>query len=108
MTSTYIFIAIIISAIVTLFTRALPFIFFRSKRNVAPAVSFIAKTLPVAVITILIIYSVSDISFSSINGWVKEVLGILFVIIIHLLKRNTLLSVLGGTLFYMFLIHLGL
>ncbi len=108
MNNTYIIVAIVISAVVTIFTRALPFIFFRSKRKVGPALSFIAKTLPVAVITILIVYSISGITFGSIHGWLKEVLGILFVVLLHLIKRNTLLSVLGGTLFYMLLIQLGL
>ncbi|NCB02806.1 MAG: AzlD domain-containing protein, partial [Spirochaetia bacterium] len=57
--NTYIIVAIIISTLVTVATRALPFIFFRSKRKVGPALTFIAKTLPIAVITILIVYSIS-------------------------------------------------
>lgn len=73
-----------------------------------PALTFIAKTLPIAVITILIVYSISHISFTSVSGWIKEILAITFVVAVHLLKRNTLLSVLGGTLFYMVLIQLGL
>lgn len=108
MSTTYIIVAIVISTFITLFTRALPFIFFRSKRKVGPALTFIAKTLPIAVITILIVYSISHITFISINGWVKEVAGIIFVVALHLIKRNTLLSVLGGTLFYMLLIQLTL
>lgn len=108
MNNTYIIVAIIISAVITLFTRSIPFVIFRSKRKVGPALTFIAKTLPIAVITILIVYSISHITFISISGWIKEVLGILFVVAVHLLKRNTLLSVLGGTLFYMLLIQLGL
>ncbi len=108
MSNTYIIVAIIISTLITVITRSLPFVIFRSKRKVGPALSFIAKTLPIVVITILIVYSISHISFVSMSGWIKEVAGILFVVAIHLLKRNTLLSVLGGTLFYMLLIQLGL
>jgi branched-subunit amino acid transport protein AzlD len=107
MSNTYIIVAIIMSALITLITRSLPFVIFRSKRKVGPALSFIAKTLPVAVITILIVYSISHITFVSVDGWIKEVAGIIFVVALHLLKRNTLLSVLGGTLFYMLLIQLG-
>jgi branched-subunit amino acid transport protein AzlD len=108
MSNTYIIVAIIISALITLITRSIPFVVFRSKRKVGPALTFIAKTLPIAVITILIIYSINHITFLSLEGWIKEVAGIIFVVALHLYKRNTLLSVLGGTIFYMVLIQLGL
>jgi branched-subunit amino acid transport protein AzlD len=107
MNTSYLIWAIIISALVTILLRALPFVLFRSKKQTSPALDFIAKNLPVAVIAILIIYSISHISFSTFNGWIKEIVGISFVVFLHLFKKNTLISVLGGTLIYMVMIQLG-
>ncbi|MDC7246029.1 MAG: AzlD domain-containing protein [Sphaerochaetaceae bacterium] len=107
MSSSYIIWAIVISALVTIFLRALPFILFRSEKAGSEALDFIAENLPVAVIAILIVYSVSHVSFSSFDGWIKEAVSIGCVVALHLLKKNTLLSVLGGTAVYMAMIHLG-
>jgi len=107
MSVTYIISAIVISALVTILLRALPFLLFSSHEKTHSALDFVAKNLPVAVIAILIIYSISHISFVTFDGWVKEIFSIACVVFLHLFRKNTLLSVLGGTMVYMAMIHLG-
>ncbi len=106
MSITYIALAIAISALVTIFTRAFPFILLSRRDRIPERLLFVAKRLPVAVIAILLFYSVQHVSFSTFSGWGGEVIGILVVVLLHLWKRNTLLSVLLGTLTYMTFISL--
>ncbi len=107
MTTSYILWSIGVSAFVTILLRAFPFLLFHSKKKSGPLLDFIAKNLPVTVIAILIIYSISHISFENINGYLKEFVAIASVVFLHLFKKNTLVSVLGGTIVYMVMIHLG-
>ncbi len=101
MSMTYIALAIIFSALVTIFTRAFPFILLSRHEKIPAWLLFIAKRLPVAVIAILLFYSLKDISFAEFSGWSGEIIAVIFVALLHLWKRNTLLSVLLGTLAYM-------
>ncbi len=101
-------IAIIVSSLVTLLTRAVPFLLLSRNREIPPQLLFVARRLPVAVISILLFYSMMHISFDSYHGWLKEVISTAIVVILHLLRRNTLLSVLLGTLSYMILTSLGI
>ena len=99
-----IYIAIAIMAVVNLFTRVFPFLFFR-KNELPSYVVFIEKFFPAVIMTILIVYSVKDIDFSLAPYGIKEIGGILFTAILHIVFKNYLVSIFSGTIFYMALVQ---
>lgn len=61
--------------------------------------------MPLMIMIILIFYCLKDIKFSNFPYAMPEILSILVALIIHLYKRNALLSIMIATFFYMFLIQ---
>lgn len=96
--------AVLIMAGVTFLTRALPFALFSGRRPPQFLRQLEASTPPM-IMLILVLYCLKDVPFSNSFAWMPEVLGILAVAVLHLFKRNALLSVFGGTVFYMILVQ---
>lgn len=96
---------IIVIAVVTLFTRAIPFLIFSGQGETPKYVVYIGKVLPAAVIGMLIIYCVKNVSVLKLPYGIPEVISIITVASLHTWKRNNLISILGGTVLYMFLIQ---
>lgn len=96
---------IIVSAMVTLAIRWFPFLVFRSKGSIAPPVEALGKTLPFAVMGVLIIYCLRNVDILSAPHGLAEALAMILVIGLHLWKRNNLISIGAGTIFYMFLVQ---
>lgn len=104
MSSYEIYIAIAIMAVVNYFTRVFPFLFFR-KNDLPSYVVFIERFFPAVIMTILIFYSVKDIDFSLAPYGLKEIGGVLFTAVLHLVLKNYLISIFAGTIFYMVLVQ---
>ncbi len=90
---------ILVIALVTLFTRALPFIVFKNKSN--KIIEYLGEVLPFAIMPMLVVYCLKSVDLLNGNHGICEIIGVGSVIILHLLKRNTLLSIIGGTVIYM-------
>ena len=99
-----IYTAIAIMTAVNIFTRAFPFIFFR-KSEPPQSIVYIEKYFPAVIMTILIVYSLKDINFDETPYGLKEIGGVFFTASIHLMLKNYLVSIFGGTIFYMFLVQ---
>ncbi|MBO5100182.1 MAG: AzlD domain-containing protein [Treponema sp.] len=102
------FIAIFSTAVLMFLLRAFPFILF-SKKKPPKILEFIEKYIPPMVIGVLIIYCLSDAKYSTFTSspWgIPTVAGILFTTVMHLWKNNSMLSIFGGTILYMFLNHI--
>lgn len=99
-----IYLAIAVMAIVNYFTRVFPFIFF-IKKEPPSYIIFIEKYFPPVIMMILIIYTLKDIDFKVYPYGVKELLGIVVTAILHLSIKNYLISIFGGTIFYMALVQ---
>ncbi len=99
------FLIIGICILATAITRGFPFFFFGRKQEVSPIIRYLGTYLPSSVMAILIIYCIKDISFDSLNHCVPELLAITCVVLLHLWKKNILLSILVGTAIYMVLIQ---
>lgn len=115
---TYIFIAIFSTALVILLERAFPFILF-SKKNPPAIITFIEKYIPPMVMAALLFYCIKDINFvkqidsasetfKSVDwhGFIPYLVSVSATIGLHLWKRNSLLSIFGGTGIYMILIRI--
>lgn len=87
----------------TAVTRFLPFAVFPSGKPTPKYVLFLGKFLPAAVFGLLVIYSLKDVSIFSGSRGIPEMISILLVIVLHVWKRQMLLSIAGGTVCYMLL-----
>ena len=93
-------------AAVTALLRFLPFLVFRGQRPIPQVISYLGTVLPYAVMAMLVVYCLKDISFGSMLEWLPSVISVLAVIFMYVWKRNTLISIVGGTVCYMLLIRL--
>ncbi len=89
----------------TMTTRFLPFIVFPSGKPVPKYVKYLGKALPAAVFGMLVIYCLKDVSIFSGSHGIPELISIAVVALLHLWKRQMLLSIAGGTVCYMLLVQ---
>ena len=96
-------ILIAIMAGVTILLRFLPFILFRKK---TPAyIAYLGKVLPPAIIGMLVIYCLKDVSLATAPYGLPEAIAAVGVVALQALTRKSLVSILGGTILYMLLIQ---
>ena len=97
--------AVAVMAGVTFLTRALPFLLFDRGESPPKLVLYLGRVLPPAIIAMLIIYCLRDISFVAPAGWAPQLIAVGAVVLLHLWKKNNLLSIFGGTILYMVLVQ---
>ena len=97
---------IAVIALVTAALRFLPFLIFRENRKTPPLVSYLGQVLPYAIMGMLVIYCLKGVSLAAFPFGIPEMIGCLVVILLHIWKRNTLLSIGAGTVCYMLLVQL--
>ena len=97
---------VLICAGVTLFLRALPFLFFGGKRGIPRLISALGKTLPPAIMAALVVYCLKGVPYGTFSDGAKQLIAAAAVVALHVWRRNTLLSIAGGTGLYMLLIRL--
>ena len=97
---------ILVVAVCTQITRFFPFLFFGGKRKVPQYIKYLGDMLPPAIIAILIVYCLKDIKLLNYSSSIKEFIAVAIVVALHLWKRNTLLSIGGGTVSYMLLVQM--
>lgn len=90
----------------TMLTRFVPFLIFPEGKPVPKYVQYLGKALPPAVFGLLIIYCLKNVSIFSGSHGIPELISIILVIVLHLWKRQMLLSIAGGTVCYMLLVQL--
>ena len=89
----------------TVITRSLPFILFPSGRPTPKYVQYLGRVLPGAVFGMLVIYCLKNVSIFDGSRGIPEAIATVFVIVLHLWKRQMLWSIAGGTFFYMLLVQ---
>ena len=93
---------IAIASGITFLIRAFPFLVFKKRQMPA----FLkADKLPPAIIAVLVIYCLKGPLTVLGTETIAAVIAIAGVVILHLWKRNTLLSVAAGTVLYMIFIR---
>ena len=103
MTDTRILLITAVAAIVTALLRFLPFTVFQ--KRVPSPILYLGRVLPFAIMAMLVVYCLRDISFASAPYGIPEALAVLAVVLLHKWKHHTLLSILGGTAVYMVLVQ---
>ncbi len=104
--NTYFIAAIAIMAVITVALRAIPFLIFGGKRKAPQSIINLSNLLPYAVMAMLVVYCLKNVSFSSINTFMPELISCVIVIALHLWKHNTILSIIAGTVIYMLLVQI--
>ena len=87
-------------------TRFLPFWLFPETKKAPPLVTFLGSALPAAMMGLLVVYCLKDVSPLRYPYGLPELIALLAVAGLHLWKKNTLLSIGAGTALYMLLVQL--
>lgn len=96
---------VFVVAVITIFTRALPFLIFGGKKELPKGVAYLGKVLPMAVMGVLVIYCVKGVQLTVYPYGLPEWIGIGIVVLLHIWKRNNLLSIGVGTIAYMIMVQ---
>ena len=99
------FVIILLVALTTLATRAIPFILFPEGKEIPKAVQYLGKVLPPAVIGMLVVYCFKSMDITSAPFGIPEIIAGVVVALLHVWKRNNLLSIGVGTVLYMALVQ---
>lgn len=96
---------IAVIALVTMALRFLPFLIFGEKRKTPPLVTYLGQVLPYAIMGMLVVYCLKGVTLTAAPFGIPEVIGCAVVALLHIWKRNTLLSIGAGTVCYMLLVQ---
>ena len=105
MSNTYIILALITSGVMTFAIRLFPFLVLRNQTKLLNRMQFISAALPQAIITILVVYCLKDISFINAPFGIPELIAVAIVVLLQWWKENTLLSIFVPTVIYMVLLQ---
>ena len=106
MTTTQQIITIAMAVLATALTRFLPFIIFPAGKEAPKFIKYLGKVLPAAVFGFLVVYCLKNVDILGGSHGIPELIAVAVVVVLHLWKRQMLLSILGGTVVYMLLIQL--
>ena len=106
MTDLHPFFQVLVMAAVIAFTRFLPFIAFPEGRKRPAVITYLGGVLPYAIIGMLVVYCFKSVSVFEYPYGLPELIASVFVAVIHIRLRNTLVSVFGGIAVYMVLVQL--
>ncbi len=106
MTLTQRLVTIALCALATMLTRFLPFLLFSSRHPTPKYVRYLGRALPPATFGMLVVYCLKNVSIVSGSHGLPELIAIAVTVGLHLWKRQTLLSIAGGTIAHMLLIQL--
>ena len=105
LTGIHTFIIIIAVTAGTVITRFLPFVLFPETHQPHRFMGYLGKTLPAAMMGLLVVYCLKDICVVTPPYGAPEFTAIAVILLLHRWKGNTLLSIGSGTVVYMFLVQ---
>ena len=92
-------------SLVTALLRFLPFIIFNGKRKTPKIIEKLGKILPYAIMGMLVVYCLKDVNLTSVSGCLPQLIACVVVGVLYVWKRNTLISIICGTICYMMLVQ---
>ena len=104
MNGTQVFLAILVIAAVTALLRFLPFLLFSGRKSPEWLTRF-GGLLPYAAMGMLVVYCLKGVSFGSVSAFLPELIAGAVVVGSYVWKKNTLVSIVGGTVCYMLLVQ---
>jgi len=95
-----------VCALVTIGLRFLPFVIFSGDRPTPPYIVYLGKVLPYAIMGMLVVFCLKGVSLTAAPHGIPEFLACMVTALLHIWRRNTLVSIVGGTAVYMVLVQL--
>jgi len=96
---------VLIAAVITAALRFAPFLIFGRGKQTPPLITYLGRVLPYAIMGMLVVYCLKDVSLTAAPFGLPEALGCAIVAVLHIWKRNTLLSIAAGTVSYMLMVQ---
>lgn len=97
--------AIFLMAFIILFTRLLPFLFFR-KKDPPEILTYLERNIPPLVMLLLVMYCLKDVKWTLAPFGLPEIVGVATVVLLHLWLNNALISIVGSTALYMVILKI--
>jgi len=99
------FLIILLVALTTFATRVAPFVIFPKGKAIPKTIQYLGKVLTPAIIGMLVVYCLRNTAILSAPHGIPELIAVVVVAVLHVWKRNNLLSIGVGTVLYMVLIQ---
>ena len=97
---------ITVCAVCTMLTRAIPFLVFGSNKAVPKIVTYLGKVLPPTIIATLVIYALRNTQVLTFPHGIPEFVGVIAAAVLHIISRNSLISIGASTVLYMVLLRI--
>lgn len=105
MSNTQLFLTILVIVAVTAALRFIPFLIFSKGKKTPDIILYLGKFLPYSIMAMLVVYCLKSVSLLTAPFGLPELIGVAVTVLLHIWKRNTLISIAGGTVCYMLLIQ---
>lgn len=96
-------IIVAVMAAVSALLRFLPFLVFR--KRTPPYVAYLGRVLPPAIIGMLVVYCLKDVTLTAAPFGAPEFIACAVVAAVQLWRRSSLWSILAGTAVYLVLVN---
>ena len=96
-------IIVAVMAAVSALLRFLPFVVFR--KRTPPYIAYLGRVLPPAIIGMLVVYCLKDVTLTAAPYGLPELIACLTVAAVQLWRRSSLWSILAGTAVYLVLVN---
>ena len=106
MSNAHAMLIVAVAGIVTAALRFLPFLIFGGDRKPPAYITYLGKVLPYAIMAMLVVFCLKNVSLVSTPYGLPELISCALVVLLHVWKRNTLISIIGGTVCYMVLVQM--
>lgn len=102
----YLIVMILVSAAVTFFLRALPFLAFRGNQTMPKWLDDLGLALPPAIMAVLVVYCLKGVRTGINTDSIAQIIATLVVIISYKIKHSTFLSIALGTFVCMLIMRI--
>ena len=97
---------IVVISVVTMLLRFLPLWIFGNGQQTPPMIQYLGKVLPYAIMGMLVVFCLKGVTFVSSPYGLPKLIACGVVVGLHIWKRNTAISIVGGTVVYMILVQM--
>lgn len=98
-------IVIVAMGLAVLATRIMPVLIFGRGEKVPEFILYLGRVVPYTAMGLLIVYCLRDVPVLDSPHGLPELISLAVVTVTYLWKRNSILSVVIGTVLYMFLVQ---
>ena len=96
---------LLVMGAVTFATRIIPVLIFGRGEKVPDVIMYLGKVVPYTAMGLLIVYCLRDTAVLTGSHAIPEILAMAVVALSYLWKRNSIFSVVVGTIVYMVLVQ---